>query len=82
MNGFITYSFAPASSAVAIWSISVSVVTITSGSPASEASARAAFTNSKPLITGMFQSTSTTSGRPFSLMRSRPSWPLPASLTS
>ena len=35
VNGFMTYSLAPASRASAIWSISVSVVTMTTASEAS-----------------------------------------------
>ncbi len=59
MNGFMTYSLAPASRAAAIWSSSVSVVTMTTISEASSGSWRSRLSSSSPLISGMFQSART-----------------------
>src|SRR6201999_2752053 len=67
VNGFMMYSFAPLLSALAICSISVSVVTMRIFTPSYLWSALTAQRNSKPFIRGMFQSTSAKStGAPFS----------------
>ncbi len=62
VNGFMTYSSAPASMARIIWDISVSVVTITILMSLKAGLARTLFKTSRPFISGMFQSSSINAG--------------------
>ena len=79
VNGFIRYSFAPASSALETRSMPVSVDTIMILDSSNAPRSRTARTNSMPFMTGMFQSTSIRSGRSISSSRASASCPSPAS---
>ena len=83
VNGFMTYSLAPASRAAAMWSISVSVVTMTTTSEESSGFWRNCLSRSSPFISGMFQSARTSFTAAFSAsITSSASLPLAASQTS
>src|SRR5690349_21571332 len=80
--GFIRYSLAPAMSARATLGGAVSLVTITTSISSKRWSARTCFTNSRPFMTGMFQSTSATfGGGSLPFRRSSASLPFSASST-
>src|SRR6185369_14752568 len=80
-NGFMTYSSAPASSAARMCAMSFSVVQNTTLGWSLCPRWRSRRRNSIPLITGMFQSSRTTSGI-LASQRVRASCPSPASSTS
>src|ERR1035437_4380374 len=82
VNGFITYSSAPAPSARDISPISVAVVTIITLTWFQRAFARSWRSISKPSISGMFQSSNTRSGALATSSACKPSLPLRASETS
>ena len=63
LKGLMTYSCAPAASARTMFACSLSVVTIMSDMSRNSSRARTLLMNVRPSITGMFQSTSATSGR-------------------
>src|SRR5262249_30693088 len=83
LKGLMRYSLAPAARARCMPPSSLSVVTIMTRAGAKAASARSATTKSKPFISGMLQSTRTSSGGgPPARSLSRPSMPWMASATS
>src|SRR3954451_2822987 len=82
VNGLMTYSWAPAASARTIWPCSLSEVTIMIVTCRQAGLERTAETNCSPSITGMFQSTHTSSGTQPPWRMSSPSRPWPACCTS
>src|SRR3954470_20904187 len=78
VKGLMTYSWAPAASARTIWPCSLSDVTIMIVTARQAGLARTAETNCSPSITGMFQSTQTSSGIHPPSRTSRASRPWPA----
>src|SRR3954469_283680 len=82
VNGLMRYSCAPAASARTLWPCSLSEVTIMIVTERQAGLARTAETNRSPSITGMFQSTQTSSGTQPSSRTSRPSRPCSAGRVS